>query len=80
MREIHGGQNFIDQFCRLYINPGDGHGNCHTNGPGMTESTGIQALMNWVEYNQAPENLPAVLVNQKTGKTIREDVVKPWRK
>lgn len=79
MREIHGGQNFIDRFCRLYINPGDGHGNCHTNGPGMTESTGIQALMNWVEHNKAPENLPAVLVNQKTGKTIRKGIVKPWR-
>ena len=79
MREIHGGQNFINQFCRLYINPGDGHGNCHTNGPGMTESTGIQALMNWVEHNKAPENLPAVLVNQKNGKTIRKGIVKPWR-
>lgn len=77
MREIHGGQNFIDRFCRLYINPGDGHGNCHTNGPGMTESTGIQALMNWVEHNKAPENLPAVLVNQKTGKTIRKGIVNP---
>ena len=45
----------------------------------MTESTGIQALMNWVEQNKAPENLPAVLVNQKTGKTIRKGIVKPWR-
>ena len=80
LRDICGGQSAADQFCRLYINPGDGHGNCFTNGPGLTESTGIRALMNWVENKKAPEKLPTILVNKKTGKIIKEGFAVPWRK
>ena len=80
MRDICGGQAATDQFCRLYINPGDGHGNCFTNGPGLTESTGIRALMNWVENDVAPEELPAIQVNKKTGETINTGFTTSWRK
>lgn len=78
MCEFFGSESTVNEFCHLYINPGDGHGNCHTNGPGLTMSTGLQALMNWVEHGIAPNELPAVLVNRKTGETIHESTVKPY--
>ena len=47
----------MDAFCRLYITPGDNHGNCVGNGPGITQTDGIKALINWVEKGIAPEDI-----------------------
>lgn len=60
------------KFFRLFFNPGDGHGNCYTHGPGLTKTTGMKALMDWVEKGIAPERLPGLLVDPQTKKRIRE--------
>ena len=78
MVRIHGGKEAADSFCRLYITPGDNHGNCHGNGPGITQTDGIKALMDWVENGIAPEELRVVQVHPKTGETICERTQKPY--
>ncbi len=74
-----GGQERLDDFLRLYITPGDNHGNCWGNGPGIPESEGMGALVRWVEGGQAPEELRKVRVHQKTGETLEEGVEAPYR-
>ena len=74
-----GGREKVDEFCRLYITPGDNHGNCWGNGPGIPESVGMRALMDWVEKKKAPEALRTVQVRQKDGTLIRESMQDPYR-
>ncbi len=73
--EFIGNKEETKTFCRLFINPGDGHGNCYSNGPGMTVTEGMIALMNWVEKGIAPEKAEGILVDNKTKKLIRENVL-----
>lgn len=72
-----GGKEIVDEFCRLYLTPGDGHGNCYGNGPGITESDGMRALMDWVENGRAPHALRVVQVKRLGGKTICERMQEP---
>lgn len=78
MCQIHGGKEKVDEFCRLYLTPGDGHGNCSGNGPGITESDGMRALIDWVENGRAPGALRVVQVQRSGGKTICERVQQPY--
>ena len=71
------GKETVDSFCRVYLGPGDNHGNCHGNGPGITESDGMRALMDWVEKDIAPNALRVVQINQKTGEAICEGMLEP---
>lgn len=71
------GQEEVDAFCRLYLVPGDGHGNCWNEQPGIPQSSGIEALMNWVEHGQRPEGLPGVRANKKNKEIIKKAVIKP---
>lgn len=73
-----GGKEKVDEFCRLYITPGDNHGNCWGNGPGIKESTGMKAMMEWVERGVAPGALRKVRVEQKSGKLIQESMQMPY--
>ncbi len=74
-----GGREKVDEFCRLYITPGDSHGNCWGNGPGIPESVGMQALMNWVEKGIAPGALRKIRVKQKSGELIEEGMQEPYK-
>lgn len=75
---IHGSKENVDAFCRLYLTPGDGHGSCFGNGPGITESDGLRALVNWVEQGRAPGALRVVQVKRLGGETICERVQLPY--
>ena len=66
-----------EQFFRLYITPGDGHGSCRWHAPGITEKDGMQALIAWVETGSAPQALRTVQVNRH-GDTLRTDQVRPY--
>ena len=74
-----GGQERVDSFCRLYITPGDNHGNCWGNGPGIPENEGMRALMDWVEKGKAPEAVRTIQVRQKDGALMREGRQEPYR-
>lgn len=78
MCEKHGGKENVDKFCRLYITPGDGHGNCWNFGPGITESDGMKALIDWVEKGIAPNAIRTVRVKKSNGKSISEKMQKPY--
>lgn len=71
------GEEAVKSFCRVYIGPGDNHGNCHGNGPGITESDGMRALMQWVEKGIAPEIMRVVKIDQKTGEKLYERTLAP---
>lgn len=71
-----GSKEAVDDFVRLYITPGDGHGTCNWHGPGLTESDGMTALINWVEKGVAPQTIRGVLVNKK-GETLSEGSISP---
>lgn len=73
-----GGKEQVDKFCRLYITPGDNHGNCWGNGPGIKESTGMRAMLDWVEKGIAPGALRKVRVERKTGELIEEGIQDPY--
>lgn len=66
-----GDKEQVDQFMRLYLTPGDGHGTCNWHGPGITERDGMKALIGWVEQGKAPGKIRTVQVDKK-GNTIRE--------
>lgn len=70
-----GGKGSADRFCRVYITPGDGHGNCRWHGPGLTERTGMDALVRWMERGESPAALPTVQVD-KNGHTLQESMIK----
>ena len=73
-----GGNEKVKSFFRLYINPGDGHGSCDWNGPGITETDGMAALMNWVEHGIAPEKIRTVRIDKKSGETLCESETSPY--
>ena len=50
------GQSFVDDFARLYMMPGMGH--CR-GGVGPDQANFIDALVDWVEKDQAPERIIA---------------------
>ena len=76
MKQIMGAEA-VNDFCRVYLGPGDNHGNCHGNGPGITESDGMRALIGWVEHGKTPETMRVVQINQKTGEAIRTESLSP---
>lgn len=78
MKQIMG-ENAVNAFCRVYLGPGDSHGNCHGNGPGITEADGMRALIDWVEHGKAPEEMRVVQINQKTGDMICERTLFPTK-
>ncbi len=73
-----GSSSILESSFRLYINPGDNHGNCWGNGKGITESSGMMAMMDWVEKDKAPSDLFAIRVNHRTGETLEEGYVSPY--
>ncbi|MBQ3384310.1 MAG: tannase/feruloyl esterase family alpha/beta hydrolase [Erysipelotrichaceae bacterium] len=76
--ENHFGKEKLNDFCRMYITPGDSHGNCWGNGPGLTVSDGMKALIDWVEKGIAPEKIRKVRVDRKTHETLEEGYQKPY--
>ena len=66
-----------DDFLRLYITPGDGHGTCSYHGPGLTESTGMRALIDWCEQGKEPGILPTLRVDRK-GRILERNMIKPY--
>lgn len=76
MRELMGLET-VDSFCRLYLGPGDNHGNCIGNGPGITESDGMRAMMDWVEHGIAPGTIRVARLDRKTGDLICEGTREP---
>lgn len=71
------GEETVKSFCRVYIGPGDNHGNCQGNGPGITESDGMRALMDWVEKGIAPGTMRVARISRKTGETLCERTLDP---
>lgn len=63
------GKDAVDVFLKLFIMPGDSHGNCRGNGGGMTASTGLKTLIDWVERGVEPKTVPVVRVDWK-GNTL----------
>lgn len=55
----------VSSFMRVYITPGDGHGNCRWHGPGITESDGMAALIGWVENGIVPCRIQTVQTDRK---------------
>ena len=75
----HFGSEKVDSFCKVYILPGDNHGNCWGNGPGITQSAGMKALMDWVEKGKEPDGLRKVRVDRKSGDMLEEGIQHPFR-
>ena len=71
------GVDKVNEFCRLYLGPGDNHGNCIGNGPGISESDGMRAMMDWVENGAAPGTIRVVRLDRKTGEMISEGTREP---
>ena len=71
------GEDVVRQFCRVYLGPGDNHGNCIGNGPGISESDGMRAMMDWVEKGIAPGAIRVVQLDRKTGELICERTREP---
>lgn len=71
------GKEDTDSFCRLYLVPGDGHGNCWNEQPGITEGSGIKALMDWVEKDIRPEELEGVKVDRKKKSILKKAFIRP---
>ena len=71
------GEDAVKQFCRVYLGPGDNHGNCIGNGPGISESDGMRAMMDWVENGIAPGTIRVVQIDRKTGEMICERTREP---
>ena len=77
--EHFGSSGSLDSFLRLYITPGDNHGNCWGNNAGITEKAGMTALIDWVEKGISPEGVRKVRVNRKKGELITEGIQFPYR-
>lgn len=72
-----GGSDTVKEFCRFYLNPGDGHAGCTGHGPGLTESVGMSALIDWVEHSKSPQKLPGVQIDPATGEIVRKSELEP---
>lgn len=66
--EVIGNQEETSQFLRLFLSPGDGHSHITTAGPGLSLATGMIALMEWVENNNAPQTLIGEKFDMSSGK------------
>ena len=77
MRQVMG-DKAVQDFCRLYIGPGDNHGNCWGNGPGITQSAGMKALVDWVEHGIVPDKIHTVRINSKNGALLEEGIARPF--
>lgn len=75
--QAFGGLEAVRRFCRFYLNPGDGHAGCAWHGPGLTESVGMRALIDWVEHGIAPQELPGVQTDPAAGTILRESLLQP---
>ena len=75
----HFGEEKLQEFVRMYITPGDNHGNCWGNGPGITECDGMKALMDWRERGINPGKIRKVRVDKKTGLVVEESEQEAWR-
>ena len=71
------GKEKVDSFFRLYLVPGDGHGNCWNEQPGITESNGLKALMDWVENGIYPEEIEGVQVSRKKKEILKKALIRP---
>lgn len=71
------GKEKVDSFFRLYLVPGDGHGNCWNEQPGITESNGLKALMDWVENGIYPEEIEGVQVSMKKKEILKKALIRP---
>ena len=71
------GKKRVDSFCRLYLVPGDGHGNCWNEQPGIPESSGIEALMRWTEQEIRPDKLRGVKVHPRTKEIMKQAEICP---
>ncbi len=72
------GADETDKFFRLFVMPGDSHGNCRGKGGGMTASEGLKALINWVENGTEPETVNTIRVNMK-GETLSKGQQTVWK-
>jgi hypothetical protein len=55
--DMIGSEGDTREFARMFISEGDAHSMCRPDGPGPTISGAMAALMNWVEKEQAPDEL-----------------------
>jgi hypothetical protein len=58
---LFGDANRVNDFYRLFLDPGVGHCGAEPAGPVPTDPLG--ALVNWVEHGKAPATLPAALTD-----------------
>lgn len=77
LRQTFGGIDAVKEFCQLYLNPGDGHAGCTWHGPGLMESVGMRALIDWVEHSLIPQKLRGVQTDSATGKLVSEQELEP---
>ena len=73
------GQKTVDDFCRFYLTPGDGHGNCWDEEPGIILGSGIDALVDWVEKGIKPDGLEGAKVDKKTRQVLKTKTIYPVR-
>ncbi|HEX4224322.1 MAG TPA: tannase/feruloyl esterase family alpha/beta hydrolase [Pseudonocardiaceae bacterium] len=57
VQALMGGANRVDDFYRLFLDPGVGHCGAEATGPVPTDPLG--AVLDWVEHGTAPATLPA---------------------
>lgn len=75
--DFFGSEEEVSSFFKLYITPGDGHGNCTYHNAGIMEKDGMKALIDWVENGKAPEEIRKVKATNK-GAILKEGVQKPF--
>ena len=62
-----GGIDEAKSVARLFVTDGDIHGNIAGKGPGLTSAGAMAALMKWVEFGEAPEEIIAERIDITTG-------------
>jgi hypothetical protein len=72
VESLMGGSSAVNEFYRLFMAPGGSH--CAPGvGPTPKTQTAIEALVAWVEQNQAPDTLRAS-TNETLGNVITRDL------
>lgn len=77
--EAFGGEERAMEAVRMFIIPGDGHGDFAQNGHGPSTATGMAALMDWVENGNAPESLAGQRVAPMTAEVLQTGETPLWR-
>lgn len=72
------GKEYVDDFLRFYLIPGDGHGEYSKNGSGPSLATGMVALMEWVENGIKPQSLLGQHYDLMTGEITDKKVIAPY--